>query len=92
MVKALDSKSNGLCPRGFKSHWCRLYIILYKYWAIGLVGMILVSGARGPEFESRIAPPQSVQDWSSWFMTIALHAMGPEFESRILYYILYIYY
>ena len=24
-VKAIDSKSIGVSPRGFKSHWCRLY-------------------------------------------------------------------
>ena len=26
VVKAIDSKSIGLCPRGFKSHCCRIYI------------------------------------------------------------------
>ena len=46
-------------------------------------GMILASGARGREFDSRITPfLHIVGDWSSG-MIPALGAGGREFDSRI---------
>ena len=31
MVKAVDSKSTGLCPRGFESHRCRSFELMKEF-------------------------------------------------------------
>ncbi len=36
-VKALDSKSNGQCPRGFESHYCRMLLLLLLLYIYDMI-------------------------------------------------------